>query len=67
MIRAIDVKDQIPWEKAEGVVVLVLMPKGQINRIHFSSVTVNEIAMLSKQLDAHLTYMLGPMLEGVDK
>lgn len=61
LIKPIDVKEQIPWDKAEAVVVLVQMPKGQENKLLMSSVTWNEVAMLSAQLDAHLKGALGLM------
>lgn len=58
------IKDQIPWEDFEAVVVLGLKPKGKINSLFMSSLTVDELCVLSKQLDAHITCLLGPMKEG---
>lgn len=64
LVLPADLKEQIPWEKAEGVVVLLLMPKGEENRLVMSDVTWNEVAMLSSQLHAHVIHNLGTMKEG---
>jgi hypothetical protein len=55
---------QVPWDKLEGVVILGLGKKGELNSLIMSTVTIEELALLSKQLDAHLTYLMGPMREG---
>lgn len=58
------IRDQIKWDKVEGVVILCLNKKGEQNEIHMSGVTVEELAFLTSQLNAHLTCLLGPMKEG---
>jgi len=64
-IKPTSIKDQVPWEKAEAVVILVQMPNGEHNRIFMSSLSWNEAMVLSKQFDSHITHHIGPMLEGV--
>lgn len=64
MILPVDVKAQVPWQDLEGVVILGLAKKGEMNVLHMSSVTVDELAFLTAQLQAHLTCLLGPMKEG---
>lgn len=64
-IKPHQIRDQIPWDKAEAVVVLVQMPNGDTNRLFMSSLSFNELMVLSKQLDSHVTHHVGPMLEGV--
>lgn len=63
LITPEDTKQLVPWEKLEGVVILGLAREGEINTLYMSSVSVNELAFLSKQLDAHVTCLLGPMIE----
>ena len=63
LIKPINVKEQVEWEKLEGVVVLGMKGKGLSNVLHMSSVTIEELAMLNSQLTAHLNYLLGPMDE----
>lgn len=58
-----DIKEQVEWEKLEGVVILGLKGKGLQNTIAMSSLAIEELVMLSKQLDAHVTCLLGPMKE----
>lgn len=58
-----DIQKQIEWDKLEGVIVLGLKKKGEANVIAMSSLTIEEAAFLSKQLDAHVAYLLGPMRE----
>lgn len=64
LLKPIDIKEQIPWEEAEAIVVLCKMPKGQANKLHMSSISVDEISFLSKQLDSHVVCLLGMMKEG---
>lgn len=58
-----DLKDQIPFEKLDGIVVLGLSKVGQENILMMSTLTLDELASLSKQLDSHITYLMGPMKE----
>lgn len=58
LIMPEDIVPQIPFNKMEGVVVLSLMPDGQPNRIWLSSVTVQELAFIAQQLQAHVNYIL---------
>jgi hypothetical protein len=62
-IKPEQVRNQVQWDKLEGVVILGLAKKGESNILHMSTVTVEELAFLSKQLDAHVTCLLGPMKE----
>lgn len=62
-IKPEQVRNQVQWDKLEGVVILGLAKKGESNVLHMSTVTVEELAFLSKQLDAHVTCLLGPMKE----
>jgi hypothetical protein len=64
LIGPVQVKNQVEWEKLEGVVVLGLGKKGEQNVLHMSTVTIEELALLSKQLDSHLVCLMGPMKEG---
>ena len=64
LIRPEQVMKQVQWDKLEGVVILGLAKKGEQNVLHMSTVTVEELALLSKQLDSHLTCLMGPMKEG---
>lgn len=64
LIKPQQVQKQVPWDKLEGVVILGLNKKGEANTLHMSSVTVDELALLTSQLQAHLAYLLGPMKEG---
>lgn len=63
IIKPEQVRNQVQWDKLEGVVILGLAKKGESNVLHMSTVTVEELAFLSKQLDAHVTCLLGPMKE----
>lgn len=63
-IKPADVMKQVDWKKAEAVVILVQMPNGQENQLFMSSLSWNEVAMLTAQLQAHLTLNLGVMKEG---
>lgn len=58
-----DLREQILWDKLEGVVVLGLAKDGQANTLQMSTVTINELVMLSAQLSAHVTCLLGHMKE----
>lgn len=62
-IKPEQVRNQVQWDKLEGVVILGLAKNGESNILHMSTVTVEELAFLSKQLDAHVTCLLGPMKE----
>lgn len=64
LIRPDQIKNQIQWDKLEGVVVLGLSKKGEVNTLHMSTITVEELALLTAQLQAHLVCLLGPMKEG---
>lgn len=64
LIKPADIASQVPWEKLEAVVVLGLKKQGERNALFMSTLTVDELCVLSKQLDAHLTCILGPMQEG---
>lgn len=64
LITPQQIKDQIPWDKAVTVVVLVQMPNGKENELFMSSASWNEVSFLSKQLDAHITHHIGAMKEG---
>lgn len=64
LVRPEQIMKQVPWDKLEGVVILGLGKKGEHNKLFMSTVTVEELAMLSKQLDSHLTCLMGPMKEG---
>lgn len=64
LIKPIQIKDQIDWENLEAVVVLGLNKKGQQNVLHMSSIKIEELAFISKQLDSHITCLMGPMKEG---
>lgn len=63
-IRPEQVRNQIQWDKLEGVVVLALGKPSEHNALHMSTITVNELALLTAQLQAHLTCLLGQMKEG---
>lgn len=63
LIKPENVKEQILWDKLEGVVVLGLAKDGQTNTLQMSTVTINELVMLSAQLQAHVTCLLGHMKE----
>lgn len=62
-IKPEDVVKQIPTEKLEGIVILGLGKLGEPNQLMMSTVTVAELCFLAKQLDAHITCLLGPMQE----
>jgi hypothetical protein len=64
LIKPEQIQKQVSWEKLEGVVILGLRKKGEANSLQMSSVTIDELAMLTSQLNAHLAYLLGPMKEG---
>lgn len=63
MIKPTAIKEQIPWSKLKGVVVLGLADVGEQNTLQMSSITIEELTFLSKQLDAHITCMMGHMKE----
>lgn len=63
LIKPSDIAKQVEWDKLEGVIIIGLAPKGQENILHMSSITVEEMSFLSKQLDSHVTCVLGPMKE----
>lgn len=63
LVSPAQIHKQVEWDKLEGVVILSLGGEGKPNKLQMSSVTVNELAMLTAQLQAHLTYLLGPMKE----
>jgi len=63
LIRPDQIMKQISWDKLEGVVILGLKGKGERNTLHMSSITVEELAMLTSQLQAHLSFLLGQMSE----
>lgn len=63
LIKPEQIKNQVEWDKLEGVVVLGLAPKGKRNTLQMSSITVNELSFLVAQLNAHLACLLGPMKE----
>lgn len=64
LVLPADIKDQVPWNEAEAVVILVQMPKGKENSLFMSHLSWNELAFLHAQLGAHLNHYLGPMQEG---
>jgi len=63
LIRPEQVMKQVEWDKLEAVVILGLGRKGEKNVLHMSTLTINELALLSAQLQAHLHCLLGPMNE----
>lgn len=63
LIRPEQIKDQVPFSELEGVVILGLGKEGQENTLFMSSLSINELVMLSAQLQAHVTCLLGPMKE----
>jgi hypothetical protein len=63
LIEPSQVHKQVDWNKLEAVVILGLNKKGEKNVLHMSSITIEELALLTSQLQAHLTYLLGPMDE----
>lgn len=64
LIRPEQVMKQVQWDKLEGVVILGLAKTGEQNVLHMSTITIEELALLSKQLDSHLVCLMGPMKEG---
>lgn len=63
MIRPIDISQQVDWMDLEGCVIIGLKKKGEKNTIHMSSLTVEQLAYLSHQLQAHTTFLLGTLEE----
>lgn len=63
LVKPQQVMKQVQWDKLEGVVILGLSKKGEANVLHMSTVTIEELALLSKQLDSHLTCLMGTMKE----
>lgn len=63
-ISALNVARQVPWENLKGAVILGLEGEGKANKLYMSSISVNDLVMLSNQLQAHIAYLLGPMDEG---
>ncbi len=64
LIKPKDIQTQVPWEKLEGVVILELHGKGKHNILRMSSVSIEELTFLSKQLDSHINSIMGSMIEG---
>lgn len=64
VIRPLDIKEQIPWAEAKGVAVLVLNGAGQHNQLFLSDMSMEQLTFLSKQLDSHITSIMGTMKEG---
>jgi len=58
------VAKQVEWQKLEAVVILGVRKKGETNVLHMSSVTIEELALVTAQLQAHLSFLLGAMKEG---
>ena len=61
-IRPEQVAALMPWSKLEGCVVLTLGAKGKPNHLVMSSVTIEELALLTAQLQSHLNYLLANSL-----
>lgn len=56
----------MPWGNVEGVVILCLGKKGEPNNLVMSTVTIEEISLLTAQLNAHLNSLLmGSLVEDV--
>lgn len=63
LVKPVDIKEQVDWANLEGVVILGLNKKGKVNTLQMSTLTVEELALLSLQLQSHLVCMCGPMEE----
>jgi hypothetical protein len=57
-LKPAQVASIMPWESCEGVVILCLGAKGEANNIVMSTVTIEELALLTAQLQAHLNSLL---------
>lgn len=56
----------MPWGNLEGVVILCLGKKGEPNNLVMSTVTIEELSLLTAQLNAHLNGLLvGSLVEDV--
>ncbi len=64
LIKPSQTMKQVDWDKLEGVVILGIKKRGETNVLHMSSVTVEELALVTAQLQAHLSFLLGAMKEG---
>jgi len=58
-----DVLKQVDTKELVGVVVLGLAKPGEQNTLQMSTVTIEELSLLCKQLEAHLVCLMGPMKE----
>lgn len=63
LIKPANILKQVKPEELEGIVVLGLAKKGQMNTLQMSSITVEELSFLTAQLNAHLAHLLGSMKE----
>ena len=63
MVQPADILPQVKEQNFEAIVVLGLGKTGEKNAIMMSTITVNELAMLTQQLQAHMTVLLGSMTE----
>lgn len=63
LIKPNQLMKQVEWDKLEAVVVLGVKGKGQTNILQMSSISIEELALITAQLQAHLNYLLGPMKE----
>jgi len=57
-LKPAQVASIMPWDACEGVVILCLAKKGEPNNIVMSTVTIEELALLTAQLQAHLNSLL---------
>ena len=57
-LKPAQVAGLVPWDKLEGALILCLGRKGQPNHIVMSSLTVEELTLLSAQLNSHINLML---------
>lgn len=64
MVTPEEISKQVPWKEAKSAIILLDMGPGKVNSIFLSTMSLDQMAWLSKQLDAHLTCLLGPMKEG---
>lgn len=63
LIKPVDIKEKVDWENLEGVVILGLGKLGKENTLQMSTLTIEELSLLSLQLQAHLVCLCGPMKE----
>lgn len=61
-IRPEQVAALMPWSKLEGCVILALGAKGKANHLVMSSVTIEELSLLTAQLQSHLHCLLANSL-----